>query len=283
MTRSKSAIALLLSALLLFAVAGCGGAKKQPALTPKIAPPVVAKAGVLRAGVDLSYPPFAGEDKGQKVGIDIDVAAALAERLGLTLELVDVKPADVPAALEKKQIDVALGGVPIVDAVVAGMTPAGSYVADGGGLFSLAASGTPETTSSAPVSLGGMKVGCQKESAAFWQLESDYGAGYATAYDSLAEAFDALKAGEIDVVAADAIVGSYIARDYPDVRFAGQYGAANALGVLVAPDSAELEAAVRETLDALAADGVLDTIRTKWVGSLPALQVTGSSEVTTAP
>ncbi len=282
MTRSVRVVALILSAMLVVSIAGCGGAKKQTALKPTIAPPVIAKAGVLRAGVDLSYPPFAGEDKGQKVGIDIDVAAALAERLGLTLEIVDVKPAAAGAALDRKQVDVALGGMSITDAVLAGVTPAGSYISDGVGYFSVVASGAalPDVT---PASLGAMKVGCQKESAAFWKLESDYGQGFATGYDSLREAFDALKAGDVDVVVGDAIVGAYISRDYPDVRFVGQYGEATALGVVVAPDSAELETAVRTALDALSSEGVLDAIRTKWVGALPSLDTSTSAEPTTTP
>ncbi len=282
MTRTKRALALILSAVLLVAVTGCGGGEKPTSLTPSIAPPLIAKEGVLRAGVDLSYPPFAGEDKGQKVGIDVDVAAALAERLGLTLELVDIKPSDAPAALQNKQIDVAFGALSLADAVLAGLTPAGSYVADGPGYFSIVASGTaaPEVT---PASLAGMKVGCQKESAAFWKLESEYGQGFATSFDSLREGFDALKAGSIDILVADALVGAYIARDYADVRFVGQHGQAAGLGVVVAPDATELEAVVRTTLDALASEGVLDTIRTKWVGNLPALEVAGSTETSTTP
>ena len=68
-------------------------------------------------------------------------------------------------------------------------------------------------------------------------------------------------------------MGAYIARDFPDVAFSGQFGAAQPLGVIVKKDATELEAAVREVLDALAADGTLDTIRAKWLGDIPALDV----------
>lgn len=282
MTRSKRALALILSAMLIFGIAGCGGKDEKTSLTPTVIPPVIAKEGVLRAGVDLSYPPFAGEEKGQKVGIDIDVAAALAERLGLSLEIVDLKPSDIPAALQNKQVDVALGAVSITDAVLAGVTPAGPYISDGAGYFSIVASGAvaPEITSA---SLAGMKVGCQKESAAFWSLQSDYGEGFATAYETVRAGFEALQAGEIDVLVADAVVGAYISRDFNDARFVGQYGQAAALAVVVAPDASELETAVRGALDALASEGVLDTIRTKWVGGLPVFDVSASTEASTTP
>ena len=38
-----------------------------------------AKRACFALGVDLDYPPFAGEDKGEEAGIDVDVAAAVAE------------------------------------------------------------------------------------------------------------------------------------------------------------------------------------------------------------
>jgi hypothetical protein len=65
MARSKRIAALLVGVMLVSGLAGCGGGDKKAALDPKIAPPLIATEGVLRAGVDLSYPPFAGEAGGE--------------------------------------------------------------------------------------------------------------------------------------------------------------------------------------------------------------------------
>jgi polar amino acid transport system substrate-binding protein len=94
------------------------------------------------------------------------------------------------------------------------------------------------------------------------------------AYPTLREVFEALRDGEVDAVACDAVVGAYLARDFPGVVFVEQYGPAAPVGVLVATDAQDLEVKVREALDSLAADGVLDAIRTKWVGGLPELKAT---------
>ncbi|MDH4140496.1 MAG: hypothetical protein OEV43_07985, partial [Coriobacteriia bacterium] len=53
---------------------------------------------------------------------------------------------------------------------------------------------------------------------------------------------------------------------------AGQVEPATPVGVAVKQDATELEDAVRSALDELAAGGVMETIRTKWVGDLPALE-----------
>ncbi len=89
---------------------------------------------------------------------------------------------------------------------------------------------------------------------------------------------DALEKGDVPVVAGDALVGAYIARDYPNVHLAGQMESATLLGVAVAPENAELADAARQALDGLSADGVLDAIRSKWVGALPKLNVEASEE-----
>jgi len=264
-------VAMLL-ALLLVGTSACSSGSDGPTLEPQIGPPLIGEAGVLRVGVDLDYPPFAGTDQGVEAGIDVDVAGAVAERLGLELELVDVGPTGAASALTSGTVDIALAATPITDAVLANMSSAGSYLIDGPAIYSVVASGSVVPTMSAET-LAGKRVAVQKESAAYWTLESDFGEGYATAFPTVREALDALVTGQADVVIGDAAVIAYIARDYDNVKFAGQFGSAQPLGIMVKKDATELETKVRAVLDALASDGVLATIRNKWLGELPELTV----------
>lgn len=267
------AVAALLVVVLAFGLIGCEPKAEKPELVPVVEPPVIGDAGVLKVGVDLSYPPFAGTDDGVNAGIDIDVAAAIAERLGLRLEVVDVKPSAMASALGDGTVDVMLGAVPITDAVLADVTTAGSYIIDGPAFFAAAPAEGSEVATLTIEQVTSTRVGAQTGSAAFWALEAELGEGAVTGFDTLKGAFDALKAGDVDVIVSGAVIGAYIARDYPGVAFAGQFGDAQPLGIAVRKDAAELEAAVRGTLDAMAADGVLQTIRRKWVGDLPQLTV----------
>lgn len=267
------AVAALLVVVLAFGLIGCEPKAEEPELVPVVEPPVIGDAGVLKVGVDLSYPPFAGTDEGVNAGIDIDVAAAIAERLGLKLEVVDVKPSGMASALGDGTVDVMLGAVPITDAVLADVTTAGSYIIDGPAFFAAAPAEGSEVATLTIEQVTSTRVGAQTGSAAFWALEAELGEGAVTGFDTLKGAFDALKAGDVDVIVSGAVIGAYIARDYPGVAFAGQFGDAQPLGIAVRKDAAELEAAVRGTLDAMAADGVLQTIRRKWVGDLPQLTV----------
>lgn len=287
--RLLRAVAMLVTLCVLGVLAtGCQKKPVEPALAPKIAPPAIKQAGVLRVAIDPTQPPFAGSVDGQTVGMDVDVAAAVAERLGLKLELVKLGWKEIPKAVANRTVDLGLGAIPITEAVLADVSVAGSYATDGVGLFAATATGTVETTAppnpgEAAALLEDAKVGCQKESAAQWLLESEFWEGYAKTYDTLREAFDALKSGELDYVACDAFVGAYLARDYDSIRFIAPFGEPTPLGALVAKDSPELERSVREVLDTMAADGTLAAIRAKWVGDLPELREGVSAEQTGTP
>ncbi|TLM80213.1 MAG: amino acid ABC transporter substrate-binding protein [Actinobacteria bacterium] len=282
-SRTTVMLGLAILAVALLAAAACSP-KPEAKLTPKVAPPVIGQPGVLRAGVDLGYPPFGGTDKGVNAGLDVDVAAALAERLGLTLQLVSVTPSDAVAALTSGTVDVVIAALPVDGPLLADVTFAGSYVSDGPCFFTAdeSAPGTASAaTSVAPAAvetlsidaLGERAVGVQSETASYWLLEDELGPGVAIVFPTLREALQALSEHQLAVVVADGLTASYIARDFPNVRYAGQAASAKPLGVAVAKDATGLEEAVREALDGLAADGVLDQLRSKWSTPLPELEV----------
>jgi len=272
----RPSLKVLLAALAVLALAaGCTQQPaEEPAPEPKVAPPVIGEAGVLRVGVDLEYPPFAGVDKDQEAGIDIDVATALANELGLAVEWVQVVPSDVATALAGGEVDIVMS-VPFTEEAMLGSSIAGSYVTDGPAFFSSADSSETVTIET----VAGRRVGAQQGSPAYWMLAYELGDEAVLSFPTLREAFTALEAGDLDLVAGDALLGAYIAEDFESVRFAGQVQEAQPLGIAVGIEAAELGTIVRETLDTLAANGVLDTIRTKWVGELPELTVEATGTV----
>jgi len=271
----------LVSAAAMLVLSGCA-AEKETKLEPKVAPPVIKEAGTLRAGADLSYPPFAGTDNGKQAGLDLDVAGALAERLGLTLVIVDVEPSKAATALAEGTVDVVFS-VPFSEAGLTNASLAGSYLTNAP-VFFVATESTESVDASVTLdTLGTEKVGAQEGSAAYWALASELGTESIVPYPTLREAVTAADQGEIKLVAGDAIVGAYIARDFPNIHFAGQLEPAIPVGVAVAAENTKLGDAVRDALDALAADGVLDAIRRKWVDGLPELVLSPSVDASATP
>lgn len=264
-SRLRISVAAILATSLM--LAGCSPAVEEPTVEPKVAPPAISDAGVLRAGVDLDYPPFAGTDKGREAGIDIDVASALATELGLTLETVQVAPSEAATALAEGRADIVLS-VPATEDVLTGATFAGGYVSDGPVFYSAA-----EATETVTLDdVGGRAMGAQTGSAAYWLLTYEFGEDAVMSFSTLREAFEAARDGQIEIIGADGIIGAYIAQDYEGIRYAGQIAPAAQLGVAVAAENTTLEQAVRDALDGLAARGVLETIRAKWAVGLPVLE-----------
>lgn len=271
-----AAVVTLLAALVL--LAGCQQDPKKPR-KPVVSVPAVATEGVLKAGVDLSYPPFAGVDKEQTAGLDVDVASAVAERLGLKVEFVDVPPSQAASALAEGRVDVVFS-VPLTGEG-SGTEFAGAYVSDAPAFFSNVGTGSVDASITTEKVVG-TAIGVQRNSEAYWLLEDELGEGETVQFDSLREAIDDLNDGKVDFVAGDALIGAYIARDTPGIRYTGQVAPATPLGMAVKAENTALAEALRSALDGLTADGVVDTIRRKWVGEVPRLKLASEPE-TTAP
>ncbi|HET6498487.1 MAG TPA: ABC transporter substrate-binding protein [Coriobacteriia bacterium] len=262
----RAALVGVLALTLAGAVACAPAEPPDPGPQPRVSPPVILEEGVLRVGIDFSYPPYAGRDEDREAGIDVDVASALASELALEPVFVEVAHEDAAEALQRREVDIVMS-VPFTEAAVLGATFAGWYTESGPALFA------SEETTVAPQELARKRIAVQRGSAAFWDLAYEYGEDGLLVTETLRGAFEALEAGEADVVAGDALVSAYIARGFEGVRFAGQLEPATPIGIVVSPEATDLEPVIREALDVLAAGGVLDAIRAKWVYDLPPLDI----------
>ena len=91
----KKFLALTLAALMLvsmFALAGCGKTESGNEPADTAADTEAAADTVLTMATNASFPPyeFVGDD-GNFAGIDVEVAGKIAEKLGMTLEIVDTE------------------------------------------------------------------------------------------------------------------------------------------------------------------------------------------------
>ena len=75
----------------------------------------IAARGVLRVGLTGDYRPFSLLDKatGQYSGIDVDLANSLAQALGVRLEIVPTKWADLINDVKSGRFDIGMGGVSV--------------------------------------------------------------------------------------------------------------------------------------------------------------------------
>ena len=262
MKRMKALVCCAAAACLAMVLAGCSSQQSYtpPEKSATVSSPAIGKSGTLRVGVNAGSPPLAGSPSSSSkiVGIDVDVAAALADQLGLKLEIVDVGT-DPEAALKEGKVDVAMGIGSEID-VSFWRSPA--YLPKGVALFSTSANATVPTKASSP------KIAAQVSSTSSWQVTNEFGQDALVSENDLKSAFAALADGSAQYVAADAVIGMYAAHsggyDAQIVALMQQPGG-YCVGMLEA--NTELQAAVKDALAALTDGGIVSVIEKKWLGT----------------
>lgn len=251
---------------------GCSGSNNyQPPLKEaSVAPPVIGEEGTLRVGVNTENPPLAGMGSGKIIGIDVDIAAALADELGLKVSIVDVG-SDAASAIAEGKVDVVMG----IDAANAESDywVSSSYLPTGIALFAL----SPDAGVPTPDS--GATFAAQVSSKSAWAVSNEFGQDALTSTNSLSDAFAALQTGTVQYVAADAIIGLYAAHGQGlDVSVVAMLMKPSGYCMAVSAENVDLQQVAGDALANLVSNGTIDVIERKWLGAgvvLDGLQVIG--------
>lgn len=256
---------LLVSAILVvgmaFAMVGCSSSTYEPKdKQATLSPPNIGKAGVLRVGVDANNAPFAGQSSGKISGLDVDIAAAIADELGLNLEIVDIG-SDADGSLKDNSVDIVMG----VDKSSSSLEcwKSDAYIESAVALFAPSESAAVPTKDSKP------KIAAQTSSMSAWEVTNQFGSDATVPTSDLKTAFTQLGTGStVDYVAADAVIGSYAA------QISGSTASIIALlekpsgyCVGVNKENTALQTAIENTLENLVDNGIINVIESKWLGS----------------
>lgn len=266
-------------ALCLGAVTGCSNypsvedALKNVSRQPTVSTAATMQSGVLTVGLNANSAPFSwpvtvGQDRVLQ-GVDIDMALAMGDAMGLEVAFVDVQSNTEAAA--QGLCDVVMG---VTQAQLPGTEVlVGNYLETAPAVFgkNVVATVTVEQLASAA-------VGVQNDSVSARALAAMAPTAVLTPYGTLNDAFSALEANSVQYVACDSFMGGYLATSYPDISLAGALSLPETRGVAVAATNVELQNAVRVALDSVAASGEQQSIRESWVGNLPIIN--SSNQIT---
>lgn len=258
--------ALLCAAVvcLSMALVGCQQSEYKPeAKEQVISSSALGKAGTLRVGVNAASAPLAGQTSSSSriMGIDVDVAAYLADQMGVKVEIKDVGN-DPSSALKDGDVDVVLG----VDASDSDVDfwKSSSYLSTGVALF-----GAP-TESSAPLIDSNPKIAAQGSSKSSWRVSNLYGDASLVVQNDLKSAFDVMEQGTdgVKYVAADAVIGTYVAYSNGySTKIVALLQEPSGYCAAVASSNTELQNAVTSAMSTLVDGGVIDVIEKKWLGT----------------
>lgn len=260
--RFRIAVSLCAAFILCFALVGCDSQKETyvPASkSPAVASPVIGEDGVLRVGVNTGNPPLAGLGTDKIIGIDVDIAAAIADELGLKLDVVDVG-SDPGAALSEGTVDIVMG-VDISEAD-------GSFWLTGSYLPTAVAIFSSQDGVGVPTPGDGSTFAAQVSSKSAWAVGNEFGLEALNSKATLTDAFLALGAGEVLYAASDAIIGLYAAySEGIPVNVVALLTQPSGYAVGVSNANAELQALIGQTVADLSSNGVIGVIEKKWLGT----------------
>ena len=196
------------AALSLTLLAGCGGGTAAQPSSPAASAPAgsavsTVEAGKLHMSTNAAFPPYEMvKDDGTFEGIDVEVAGAIAEKLGLELVVDDMGFDAALLAAQNGQSDIVMAGVSVTPDRQEVMDFSDSYAT--GIQVVIVKEGSDVTMDN----LGEKMIGCQKATTGYLYASDTpenggYGEDHVIAYETGALAVEALKNGQVDCVIID--------------------------------------------------------------------------------
>ena len=218
------------------------------------------EAGKLTMATNAAFPPYEmTTDAGEFEGIDIETAQAIADKLGLELQIDDM---DFDAALlsvQQGKADIVMAGVTVTDERKAVMDFSDSYAT---GIQSII---VPEGSDIAsPDDLAGKMIGTQRGTTGYIYCSDDFGDQNVVAYDDGLTAVQALNNGQVDAVVIDNAPAKEFVAANPGLVILDTSYAEEDYAIGMAKGSS-LEDAVNAVLEELKADGTLQSIVDKYI------------------
>ena len=219
------------------------------------------EAGKLTMATNATFPPYEmTTDAGTIEGIDVETAQAIADKLGLELQIDDM---DFDAALlsvQQGKADIVMAGVTVTDERKNVMDFSDSYAT---GIQSII---VPEGSDIAsPDDLAGKKIGTQRGTTGYIYCSDDFGDDAVVAYDSGLTAVQALTNGQVDAVVIDNAPAKEFVAANPGLVILETSYAEEDYAIGMAKGNTALEDAVNAALEELKADGTLQSIVDKYI------------------
>ncbi|MCD8069151.1 MAG: ABC transporter substrate-binding protein [Lachnospiraceae bacterium] len=209
----KRILSAVLAAMTAMAMlSGCGSGS-ETAESAEESSEYTIKSGTLMVGLEIGYPPmeYFDEDGATPIGFDVEVATALAEELGLELELVDTAWDGIFAGVTTDKYDCIISSVSYTEDRNSNYLLSSPYVANAPVIV------VPNDSEIADImDLEGKSVAVQMETTADYLIKEYIADGLDTdlrQYEKVINAFDEIKAGRVDAVCTDSVVASYYLGD----------------------------------------------------------------------
>ena len=244
------------------AVASSVAASSEAASTSAAAAELTTvEAGKLTMATNATFPPYEmTTDSGEIEGIDVDTAKAIAEKLGLELQIDDMDFDAALLAVQQGKSDMVMAGVTVTDERQNVMDFTDSYAT---GIQSII---VKEDSDIASVDdLAGKKIGTQRGTTGYLYCSDDFGDENVVAYDDGLTAVQMLNNGQVDCVVIDNAPAKEFIAANPGLKLLDTAYVEESYAIGIGKGNTELKDAINTALEELKADGTLQAIVDKYI------------------
>ena len=217
--------------------------------------------GKLIMSTNAAFPPYEmTTDSGEFEGIDIETAQAIADKLGLELQIDDMDFDAALLAVQQGKSDMVMAGVTVTDERQNVMDFTDSYAT---GIQSII---VKEDSDIASVDdLAGKKIGTQRGTTGYLYCSDDFGDENVVAYDNGLTAVQMLNNGQVDCVVIDNAPAKEFIAANPGLKLLDTAYVEESYAIGVGKGNTELKDAINTALEELKADGTLQAIVDKYI------------------
>ena len=253
----KKFFALLLTLAMVLSLAACGSSS------------MTVEDGTLVMATNAEFPPYEYMEGNEVVGIDADIAKAIADELGLKLRIENMEFDSIISSIKEGKADVGLAGMTVTPERLEEVSFTTSYatgvqvviVTEDSAITSvddLFAEGANNTI--------GVQLATTGDLYSTWDIE-DEGLGTVDRYNKGADAVMALKSGKVDCVIIDNEPAKAFVAENEGLKILDSEYAVEDYAIAINKDNKELLEAVDKALQKLIDDGTVQEIVDKYIGA----------------
>lgn len=252
----KKKLAFLLAGTMLMGaiLGGCGSSSSEGT--------DAAEGKTLSMGTNATFPPYEYHEGGEIVGIDAEIAQAIAEKLGMELEISDMDFGSIITSVQTGQVDIGMAGMTVNEERLENVNFTDSYAT---GVQAIIVQEGSEIAS--PDDLADHTIGVQESTTGHLYCMDDFGEENVIAYTAGANAVEALKNGQVDAVVIDNEPAKAFVAANEGIKILDTEYAVEDYAIAISKDNTELLETVNGALKELKEDGTIQKIIDKYISA----------------
>ena len=225
--------------------------------------------GVLLIGVDDSYPPMEYQDgAGNLVGFDVDMTKEICKRINLEPKFLSTAWDGIFQALKTDKFDTIISSVSMQTDRIKNYEFTKPYIANSQMIVVKPGDNSITKAEDLKDKIVGCQISTTSNESATYLLETKKISFTLKTYDQVIQPFNDMKAGRLDAIIVDEVVGQYyIGTDNKSFKAAAAKLNNEPMAACFKKGNKLLRDKVQKAMDDMIADGTMKTISQKWFNS----------------